>query len=351
MLRYSGSGIITAMNHAANEAEAWKRMVLRSMPQPAWLSPDAPQVDVILSTRARVMRNLRGHKFTHSATPHELVIISREILEAAEGMGLEAFRQISNAEREYLVACRLASPHFEWAEAGRALLVNSERSLSLMVHEEDHLRLQALTAGWSPGTADRLAKACLRGLEQKLEFAFSPHFGYLSASPYNAGRGRRLSAMFHLIGLAQVKRLPLVLHALGERGIAARGLFGESSRAVGAFVQVSVIGGSRHDFIGACEYLLREERDSRQEVGRDTLEEKAIRVHEFAMMSRTLSLSDSLRVLAWIRWASLYGIHGFPRGPRVADRLLTLLEPRIARDPEKLGVERADLIRSVLTPL
>jgi protein arginine kinase len=339
------------MHDALNEAETWKRMVLRSMPQPAWLSPDAPQADVVLSTRARVMRNLRGQKFTHAATPHELVIMSRKILAAAEDLGLEALRQISNAEREYLVACRLASPHFEWTEPGRALLLNQERSLSLMVHEEDHLRLQALTAGWSPETADRLSKACLKGLSESLEFAFSPHFGYLSASPFNAGRGRRLSAMFHLIGLAQVRRLPSVLHALGERGIAARGLFGESSRAVGAFVQVSVIGGSRHDFVGACEYLLKEERDSRQEIGRDALEQKAAGVHELAFAAKSLSLADALRVLAWIRWASLYGIPGFPQTPRVADRLLTMLEPRVARDAEKLGVERADLLRSVLTPL
>lgn len=336
------------MHDALNEAEAWKRMVLRSMPQPAWLSPDAPQADVVLSTRARVMRNLRGHKFTHSASPHELVIVSRKILESAEGLGLEAFRQISNAEREYLVACRLASPHFEWTEPGRALLLNRERSLSLMVHEEDHLRLQALTAGWSPETADRLCKACLKGLSQTLEFAFSPHFGYLSASPFNAGRGRRLSAMFHLIGLAQARRLPSVLSALGERGIAARGLFGESSKAVGAYVQVSVIGGSRHDFVGACEYLLREERDSRQEIGRDALETKALGVHELAFAAKSLSLADSLRILAWIRWASLYGIAGFPTTPRVADRMLTMMEPRVAADPEKLGAERAELIRSIL---
>jgi len=336
------------MHEALNEAEAWKRMVLRAMPQPAWLSPDAPQVDVVLSSRVRIMRNLRGHRFTHAASPNELVQISREILDAAERLGLEAFRQISNAEREYLVACRLASPHFEWAAPGRALLVNAERSLSLMIHEEDHLRLQAVTAGWSPGTANGLAKGCLNALHDRLEFAFSPHFGYLSASPFNAGRGRRLSAMFHLIGLAQVKRLPSVLQALGERGIAARGLFGEASRAVGAIVQVSVIGGSRHDFTGACEYLLREERDSRHEVGRAVLHDKALRVHDFAADAKSLSLSDALRVLAWIRWASLYGIPGFPTTPRAADRLFTMLEPTIARDSEKLGVERADLIRSLL---
>jgi len=337
------------MHEALNEAEAWKRMVLRAMPLPAWLSLDAPQADVVLSTRVRIMRNLRGHRFTHAASPHELVQISREILSVAEKLGLEAFRQISNAEREYLVACRLASPHFEWTAPGRALLVNAERSLSLMIHEEDHLRLQAVTAGWSPGTANSLAKACLNALQDKLEFAFSPHFGYLSASPFNSGRGRRLSAMFHLIGLAQAKRLPSVLNALGERGIAARGLFGEASRAVGAYVQVSVIGGSRHDFTGACEYLLREERDSRHETGRAMLQDKALRVRDFAADAKSLSLSDALRVLAWIRWASLYGIAGFPATPRVADRLLTLFEPTIVRDPEKIGVERAELIRGVLS--
>ncbi len=336
------------MHDALNEAEAWKRMVLRSMPQPAWLSLDAPQVDVVLSTRARVMRNLRGHKFTHACSPQELVVISRHIQAAAEGLGLEAFLQISNAEREYLVACRLASHHFEWSGPGRALLVNAERSISLMIHEEDHLRLQAVTAGWSPGTANSLSKSCLQALQDKLEFAYSPHFGYLSASPFNAGRGRRLSAMFHLIGLAQAKRLPSVLRALGERGIAARGLFGEASRAVGAFVQVSVIGGSRHDFTGACEYLLREERDCRHEVGRAALQEKAMRVLDFAVDAQTLSLADALRILAWLRWASLYGIPGCPPSPRVADRLLTMLEPAAHRDPEKLGIERADLIRGVL---
>ncbi len=339
------------MHDALNEAEAWKRMVLRSMPQPAWLSPDAPQADVVLSTRARIMRNLRGHRFTHLASDYELVQISKQIVTATEELGLEAFTRISNAERDYLVACRLASPHLEWTKPGRALLLNPERSLSLMVHEEDHLRLQALTAGWSPATADALSKACLKALERQLEFAFSPHFGYLSASPYNAGRGRRLSSMFHLIGLAQAKRLPSVLKALGDRGIAVRGLFGEASRAVGAFVQVSVIGGAWHDFTGACEYLLKEERDVRQELGRALLEQKAITVHEFAMTARTLSLSDSLRVLGWVRWASLYGIPGFPPGPRAADYLLTTLELRSGGDTDRAGVERAGLLRTILQPI
>lgn len=336
------------MHELGNEADAWKRMVLRSRAEPAWLSTDAPQVDVVISTRARIMRNLRGHKFTHAASSHELVLISREILAAAEPLGFEPRQQISNAERDHLVACRLASPHLEWNLPGRALLLSPDRSLSLMVHEEDHLRIQGLTAGWSPESADRISRGCLSALGKRLEFAFSPQFGYLSASPFNAGRGRRLSAMFHLIGLAQAKRLPSVLQALGARNISARGLFGEASRAVGAFVQVSVTGGDRLDFTGACEYLVREEREARRDVGRAALSDKAMRVHDFAMAAESLSFSDSLRVLAWIRWAGLYGIPGFPTAARAADGLLTRLDPGGNRDPAKLAVERAGLIRGVL---
>lgn len=320
------------------------------MPPPAWLSEDAPDGDIVLSTRTRIMRNLKGHRFTHIADRAELLDISRQILDASRRLDLEAFKLISHQERDYLVAARLASPHLEWHKPGRALLLDRPRHLSLMVHEEDHLRIQALTAGWTPDNSRQIAESALKQLEQQLQFAFNPRFGFLAASPFNTGRGRRLSAMFHLIGLAQVKRLPGVLRALGERGIAARGLFGEASRAIGAFVQVSVIGGSRQDFSGACEYLLFEERAARSEIGRTALSDKALQVAEYALETEGFSLSDALRVVAWIRWASQYGIEGFPRSPRAADIAITMLQINEHEEDEQAHQERARLIRDLLSP-
>ncbi len=328
----------------------FRKMGLRSMPPPAWLSEDAPNGDIVLSTRTRVMRNLRGHRFTHAAERAELLQISANILKATEGLGLETFKLISQIERDYLVAARLASPHLQWNKPGRALLLDKTRHLSLMVHEEDHLRLQALTAGWTPENSNGIAEQALRDLGRNLEFASSDRFGFLAASPFNAGRGRRLSAMFHLIGLAQVKRLPGVLRALGERGIAARGLFGESSRAIGAFVQVSVTGGAKHDFTGACEYLLHEERSARSEIGRGALADKAKQVAEFALESNSFSLGDALRVIAWIRWASQYGIEGFPSSPRAADFALTLLHLNENDEDQRAASLRSGLIRHLLVP-
>jgi protein arginine kinase len=185
-------------------------MVLRSMPPPAWLASDAPQGDVVLSSRCRVLRNVAGYRFPHAAERSELEEVLKKTLAAvkSEHLELEAHRNVSDAEKEHLIACRLSSHHFDMNAPGRALLLDGPRSVSLMVNEEDHLRLQALTAGWSIGSAAAQAEAVLDRLEGALSFAKSPRFGVLAASPFNTGVGRRLSSMFHLIGLAQAKRLP-----------------------------------------------------------------------------------------------------------------------------------------------
>jgi len=338
------------MAQPIREAEAWKRLVLRSMPAPAWLGRDAPHSDVVLSTRSRLLRNLTGHRFPHRADSEELQLILKKVLNAVRDGGLDfsIHRHISNAEREYLVGCRLASPDFEWSKPGRALMLNEERSLSVMVNEEDHLRIQALTAGWSTETAKLLSASCVGLLGQSLDFAHSPTFGHLAASPYNTGRGQRLSAMFHLIGLAQSRRLPAVLKALAQQGIVARGLFGESSRAVGAFVQVSIVSGSLDEFVGACEYLMHEERTARTTLPRPTLIQKTLQVRDFAVSSRSLSLADALRVLAWARWGALAGVDGFAMHPRQVDEQLTHLELHATDDEQKAGRLRAEYVRAAL---
>lgn len=331
-------------------AEAWKRMVLRSMPPPAWLDRDAPHSDVVLSTRSRFLRNLRGEKFPHASTNEELQSILKGVLHAIRESRIDfgVYRHISNAEREYLVGCRLASPEFPWSLPGRALLLDQDRRLSVMVNEEDHLRVQALTAGWSAETAQLTAIAGLQELGKLLEFAWSPTFGYLAASPYNAGKGHRLSAMFHLIGLAQSKRLPAVLKALATQGIVARGLFGESSRAVGAFVQVSIISGSLVEFVGAAEYLLREEREARASLPKPMLIQRALQVRDFALSSRVLTLPDALRVFAFARWAAFAELDGFHFHPREIDSHLTHLELQVSADEDKAGRLRADYVRALL---
>lgn len=321
-----------------------------NLPSPAWLSPDAPSGDVVLSSRSRVLRNLAGHRFPHAAPQSELDAIQKEVLRAVHEARLELaiFKAASPVEREHFVACRLVSHNFPIDQPGRSLLLNRAGSLSVMVNEEDHLRIQGLTSGWSIDDAAALVDVSLRELGRHLQFAWSPQFGYLAASPFNVGEGRRTSSMFHLIGLAQSRRLPGVLKALASRGLVSRGLFGEASRAVGAFVQMSATTGPLPEFIGACEYLLKEERAARASLGRTVLEEKASQALEFLYACHTLSLADALRILAWSRWATSIGWSKLPISPREVDTLLTTLELRTHIKEEHAAQRRADMLRQAL---
>jgi protein arginine kinase len=320
------------------------------MAAPAWLSPDAPESDVVLSSRVRVMRNLAGYRFVHRAGEGELMDVMNRVLAsaAASGLDLETFKNLTNVERDYLVGCRLVSPDFEWTLPGRAVMVDKSRCLAVMVNEEDHVRFQALTAGLSFVNGNEIASQAVFAFGQKLDYAFSPTFGHLSSSYINLGAGKRISAMFHLIGLAQVRRLAGVITALSARHISVRGLFGESSRAVGAFAQVSVLSGSKQEFHGACEYLIREERRARSEVGWDRLTQRANQAREFALGSRTISLADALRVLAWVRWAATSEVPGFHLKPREIDGALADLEIRGSIKEEVAARRRAESLRTAV---
>lgn len=324
---------------------AWKRMVQEAMPPPAWLAADAPQNDVVLSSRVRIMRNLRGYAFPHQLERKELNEVQSKVAASLKSADLEIIRQLAPGERHYLVGCRLISIEFAFDSAGRSLVLNKDRSASVMINEEDHIRIQALSAGWSPDSAHLLAESILKRAEATLDFAWSPRFGYLAASPYNSGDGLRISAMFHLIGLAHLKRLPNVLKALALRKIASRGLFGESSRAIGAFVQVSITEGRLADFMGACDYLLTEERAARREVGRDFLAERVTNVRDFVVGSPVLTLADAFRALGWLRWASVIGLDGIRWNPRQADGWLTHLELQGDSEDQMLMRHRADFLR------
>lgn len=349
-IEYFGSLLKNSSMKQPPEAESWKKIVLRSMPQPAWLTEDAPQVEVFLSSRVRWARNLVGFRFPHAADAEELRAIQKQVRDAAGSgpMKWEVHRRLTEAEEDYLIGCRLISPDFHHREPGRLVLLNPIRSLSIMVNEEDHFRLQALTAGWSLATAQRLADEAEQGFRERLDWASDARWGALTSSPFNAGIGRRLSVMVHLVGLAQTGRLTAVLQALASRKLTARGLFGEASRAVGAFLQISTLAPGEADFVGACEYLLREEIEARREFGRAALELRVKQATDFAVAQPQLTLADALRAMSWVRWGASSGVAGSTKTPRSVDRWLTTLEVRSSAEPNVAGRQRADSVRHFL---
>ena len=320
-------------------------MVLRSMPAPAWLGADAPDGDIVVSSRVRYARNIVGHRFPHHASPDDLRAVQSLVKSASTGLGLEVLLRVTEAERDFLLGSRLVSPEFRHRDPGRSLLLDKARSVSVMVNEEDHLRLQALTAGWSVKSAQLVVDQVLAHIGDRVSYMWDEKYGYLTASPYNAGEARRRSALFHLMGLAHTKRLPAVLKALAAWRLTARGLFGESSRAVGAFFQVSSTDGGLPEFMGACEYLIAEERKARREVTRLHLEDKTKQAVDFAVASAEISLADALRVLAWVRWSASAGVKGAPDSYRDVDLWVSTMEVHGTQDPKTAARHRAVFVR------
>ncbi|HXH60602.1 MAG TPA: hypothetical protein VNI20_04525 [Fimbriimonadaceae bacterium] len=328
-------------------SEAWKKMVLRSMPSPAWLEGDAPKSDVVISTRQRRARNLVGHRFPHHASDTELEMCMKSVLDAIQHprLKLHVHNKLTAAERDFLLGNRLISADFRPNEPGRALLSDESRLISIMVNEEDHLRIQALSPGWSIDTAESAVDHVMGCLEQSLDFMYDESLGYLTASPANTGTAMRRSALFHLIGLAHTKRLMSVLKALSTWGLTARGMFGEASRAVGAFFQVSTTHQRMHEFVGAADYLIEEERKARREVSHEELADRAAKVKEYVSELQEISLSDGLRVLAWVRWASCAGLRGFPESQRTVDSWISTMEVHGTQDQRIAARHRAVFLK------
>ena len=333
------------------EGDTWRRLALDALPTPAWLAePDpeapAPRVDVVLSTRVRTMRNLRGRPFPARLEPEDAIAVMREI--AAAAPHLVAKTSLTADERESLVGARLLSADWPWTHPGRALLLNGELSVAAMINEEDHLRLQIVLPGDALPQALALSRREMETLARTLAWAEAPAWGYLASSAYNTGPGRRLSAMLHLIALSSSGRMAGVLGALTARNLVFRGLFGESSRAVGAFAQVSSLApdddAGEDEFAGAVNYLVAQETLARAETDPALLAHHTVAARSALLTAERLSLADAVRALGWIRWGACEGL--LPNlDARAVDRALAACDFRARGDADERARARADNLR------
>jgi protein arginine kinase len=217
------------------------------LPAPLWLREDGPDSDIVVSTRCRIARNVAAFPFPWRAGELESKQVAESVRIAAERSGF--FRDAlvvpgSRVDAEtalQLVRWRYASPH--WAEGGhsRWLMLSSDTVLSLLVNEEDHIRLQSITPGLQVESVLVLAEGTARAMGSSVAFAELPEVGFLTTSLTNAGTGMRVSVLMHLAGLASTtaRRLETVLEAARSLGCAVRGLYGEGTSGTGELFQVS----------------------------------------------------------------------------------------------------------------
>ncbi|MGD0539970.1 MAG: protein arginine kinase [Tepidisphaeraceae bacterium] len=230
-----------------------------------WLRGSGPMSDIVISSRIRLARNVSGFPFLTRCTRTQRQTLEhkvRDTILAARLSPRTLYVDLESApeiDRQLLVERHLISrPHKE-AEGARGVAVGENETLSIMVNEEDHLRIQVLRSGLQLEEAWEQINAVDDQLEATLDFAFHPRFGYLTACPTNVGTGIRVSVMLHLPALKLTSEIEKVFRAAKELRLAVRGLYGEGTEATGDFYQISkqtTLGKSEEEIIGEFKDLV-----------------------------------------------------------------------------------------------
>src|SRR3954451_1676095 len=283
-----------------------------------WLRGSGPMSEIVISSRIRLARNIAGYHFLTKCTRHQRTSLEHKMRDVILGAGLVAqmlYVDLDTApevDKQLLVERPLISKPHAAAEASRGVAVGETETLSIMVNEEDHLRIQVLRSGLQLEEAWEQINAIDDRLESKLDFAFHPRFGYLTACPTNVGTGIRVSVMLHLPALKLTGEIEKVFRAAKDMKLAVRGLYGEGTEATGDFYQISnqtTLGKSKEDIISDFKHLvvpkiIDYEHHARRTLVNDrtvALDDKIFRALSLLKYARLLASEDTLFLLSHLR--------------------------------------------------
>ena len=210
-----------------------------------WLQGKGPDADIALCTRVRFARNVQGFRFSTNMTADEAAELDEYLRTQIEGLEVEDplrvidLGSLGELERLVLMERHLISRDHASADRSRSVAVNSGESVSIMINEEDHLRTQVFQSGFRVPDTYGLAEHLDETLLGVVPLAFSEEFGFLTSCPTNTGTGLRVSVMLHLPGLVWAEEMDKAVNTTQKIHLAVRGLYGEGSRAIGDFYQVS----------------------------------------------------------------------------------------------------------------
>src|SRR5215210_479712 len=288
-----------------------------------WLDASGAHSDVVLSTRVRLARNVDGYAFTGRARDGErlrVLVQVREALQVLPGPDesfLVRIDQLGPGERAMLFERHLVSKELAGLEAQHPLRTGAavylSDGLSVMINEEDHLRLQSLQSGFELRAAFAALDRIDRELGGRVPFSYHPEFGYLTACPTNVGTGMRASVLIHLPGLVLTKEIGRVLAGLQQMGLTYRGLYGEGSEVVGNFFQISnqtTLGRSESELLDyltrVVTHVIDREEEARKVLLRDAgyiIEDKLWRAYGTLRYARSLTFDEVMSYLSSVRLA------------------------------------------------
>ena len=342
---------------------------LAAAPSP-WLDGSGPHADLVVSTRVRLARNLANVPFTHRARDEQLQGVLTGVGSAADrtpaftGALVLRMDELGPIDRQILVERHLVSHELSDGARPRGIVIGAHERLSLMINEEDHLRLQAMSSGLQLHEAWTAADQADSELDQSLDFAFSDEIGYLTSCPTNTGTGLRASVLIHLPALVLLQEIQRVLKSIMQVGLNVRGLYGEHSDVMGNLFQISnqtTLGRSENDSIESLERVTRQvieaEEHARERLLRDArvqIEDKVWRAYGLLRHCRSVASQEVINLCSAVRLGASLGTQGLCP-IRVINELLVLTQPAHLQrmhggelTPGERNVYRAQLVRERL---
>jgi len=284
-----------------------------------WIHEEGPLGDVVLSSRIRLARNLADVPFPSRMDENmaEAVIqrVRASVLGDASPVKEEyqflAMKDFSPKDRQIIVEKHLASPDLMERPERAALLVDSSEQISIMINEEDHIRMQCICPGYQLEKAWESLNKIDDIIEAQLPYSYDEKLGYLTCCPTNVGTGMRASIMMHLPGLVITGNMNSILQAISKIGLTVRGLYGEGSEAMGNIYQISnqvTLGVSEEEIVSNLkaigQQIIEKERMARKaliENGGVRFEDNVLRAFGILKHARILDIKEFMNLISQVR--------------------------------------------------
>ncbi len=337
---------------------------------PAWLQTTGDYPEIVLSSRARLARNLQPYRFARRASSEDRAKVRALVEERLQLFpGFEELRSLEVDPLDSLARQVLVERHLLTRDALKQpehtlVFYTPDESLAILVNEEDHLRVQVLANGLALETVSQRIQEVGEILGLLLPLAYHPEFGYLTSCPTNTGLGLRLSVLMHLPGLVLAKRLPDLVKLLAKHRNSVRGLYGEGSEIVGNLFQISTtqnLGLSEQDLLARFQETVQEiiqlEQEARQhleEASPTLLEDRIHRARALLEHARLISFEETARLVSALRLGVGLG-RIFDIKIQTLNEILLYAQPAHLQvlfghdmDPQERDLRRATYIRTKL---
>lgn len=340
-----------------------------------WYIDEGPSGDVVLSSRVRLARNVAAYPFSTKLAADQQKELAEKVSEAffSANSGMhEQYEELVLSDMS-AICCNALAEHrlisndlveqLKHTDYSPRVILNKDESVCIMVGEEDHLRIQAMSAGFALEEAYQRAEEVAKLFEEKMRVAWDPRFGFLTACPTNTGTGMRASVMVHLIGLSKLEQIPALQKRLSTLGFALRGNAGEKSSAEGHLYQISnqvTLGMSEHDLLhdltGIVQQIIDLERQARETIHNKfglEIEDQIYRSLGVLQQARKISGKEAMHCLSHVAMGGELGLFDKPVGKSVKKAMALVGAASIQEQAgcelgtQERDIERAKVLREI----